>query len=223
MITSMGGPQCANPQWSPNGQTILFNSRREGSADLYLIRPDGSGLHRITDDPADEDEPRWSRDGRTIYFGSNRTGRRSAATIRPEIWKMPANGGPAVQVMKQGGTTATESVDGRYLYYAKSNHPPTAIWRVLVGGGDERPVVEGLSYPLNFVVGDKGLYFLASSDAPAKTSIDFYEFATGRRTTLLELGKAHWWGMALSPDQQSLLYSVVDSAGSNLMVVDKFR
>ena len=100
---------------------------------------------------------------------------------------------------------------------------PSAIWRVPVGGGDERPVVEGLSYSLNFVVGDKGLYFLASSDAPAKTSIDFYEFATGRRTTLLELGKEHWWGMALSPDQQSLLYSVVDSAGSNLMVVDKFR
>jgi hypothetical protein len=29
--------------------------------------------------------------------------------------------------------------------------------------------------------------------------------------------------MALSPDQHSLLYSVVDSAGSNLMRVDHFQ
>ena len=32
-ITSVGGPQCANPQWSPDGRWILFNSRREGPAD----------------------------------------------------------------------------------------------------------------------------------------------------------------------------------------------
>jgi Tol biopolymer transport system component len=215
-VTSMGGPQCSNPQWSPDGRTILFNSRRAGSADLYLMRPDGSELRRITDDPAEEFEPRWSRDGRTIYFGSNRTG-------RPQVWKMPADGGPAVQVTKQGGTTATESMDGRYLYYAKFDDSPSAIWRMPVGGGEERPVVDGLTYALNFVVGEKGLYFLAIGDSPLKTSIDFYEFATGTRRTLLKLGKEHWWGMALSPDQHSLLYSVIDAAGSNLMVVEKLR
>ena len=76
---------------------------------------------------------------------------------------------------------------------------------------------------MNFVVADKGLYFLALGDAPQKTSIDFFEFTTGKRTTVLELGKEHWWGMALLPDQHSLLYSVVDSAGSNLMLVDRFH
>jgi Tol biopolymer transport system component/DNA-binding winged helix-turn-helix (wHTH) protein len=215
-LTSTGGPQCSNPQWSPDGKMILFNSRRAGSADLYLMRPDGSEQRRITDHPAEEFEPRWSRDGRTIYFGSDRTG-------RVEVWKMPADGGPAIQVSKQGGTTAIESVDGRSLYYSKSDDSPSAIWRMPVGGGDERPVVDDLSYSLNFVVADKGLYFLAVGDGPANTSIDFYDFATGKRTTLLPLGKEHWWGMALSPDQRSVLYSVIDSSGSNLMVVDTFR
>jgi dipeptidyl aminopeptidase/acylaminoacyl peptidase len=169
----MGGPHCSNPQWSPvDGQTILFNSRREGSADLYLMRSDGSGLRRITNDPADEDEPRWSRDGRTVYFGSNRTGRH-------EVWRMPAAGGRVVQVTTHGGTTATESVDGRFLYYA-IHRAPSAIWRVPVDGGDEQPVVDGLSYQLNFVVGTRGIYFLAIGDAPNETSIDFFEFATGR-------------------------------------------
>ena len=51
-----------------------------------------------------------------------------------------------MQITKQGGQTATESPDGRYLYYAKYESSPTAIWRVPVSGGEEEPVVDGLSY-----------------------------------------------------------------------------
>ena len=215
-MTSMGGPQCANPRWSPDGQTILFNSRREGSADLYLLRPDTGELRRITDDPAEEVEPRWSRDARTIYFGSNKTG-------RFEVWKMPADGGPAVRVTKEGGLTATESPDGRFLYYAKNELSPASIWRVPVAGGEEKMMVDGLSYASNFVVADRGLYFLAAGNTPDKASIEFFDYTTAKRITLRKLGKQFWYGMALSPDRKSLLYSVVDSAGSNLMLVDNFR
>jgi Tol biopolymer transport system component len=215
-VTFVGGPQCANPRWSPDGRVILFNSRREGSADLYLLRPDTGELRRITDDPAEEVEPRWSRDGHSIYFGSNRSG-------RLEVWRMPASGGAAVRITKQGGLTATESPDGRFLYYAKDEGSPTSIWRVPVGGGEEKLMVDGLSYALNFVAGDRGLYFLAVVNASNQSSIDFFEYATGKRTTLLKLGKPYWVGMALSADQKSLLYSVIDSAGSNLMLVDNFR
>jgi hypothetical protein len=83
--------------------------------------------------------------------------------------------------------------------------------------------VDGLSYALNFVVADYGLYFLAQGDAPNKTSIDFFEFATGKRRTTFNIGKQYYVGMAVSPDQKSLLYSVIDNAGSNLMLVDNFR
>jgi len=227
-MTSMKGPLCANPRWSPDGRTILFTSRREGSQDLYLLSPDTGDVRRITDDPGEEGEPRWSRDGRSIYFGSPRTGRR-------EVWKMDAAGGPAVRITQHGGLTATESPDSRFLYYAKTAGSPTSIWQVLVGGGEEKLVVEGLSNSLNFVVANRGLFFLAvrnSTPGPLTqvfdrarqaTSIDFFEFATGKRTTLFVVGKQAWGGMALSPDQRSLVYSVIDSAGSNLMLVENFQ
>ncbi len=83
--------------------------------------------------------------------------------------------------------------------------------------------MDGLSYASNFVVADRGVYFLAVGDRPYQTSIDFFEFATGKRKTLLKLGKQYWYGMALSPDRKSLLYSVIDNAGGNLMLVEKFR
>jgi Tol biopolymer transport system component len=172
-VTSMGGPLCSNPRWSPDGLTILLNAHREGSSDLYLLRPDSGDLRRITDHPAEELEARWSRDGRTIYFGSNRTG-------RFEVWKMPAAGGASVRITQGGGMTATESPDGRFLYYAKHDAQPTEIWRVPVSGGEERSVVDGVSYSVNFVVANRGLYFVAVGDAPHKTSIDFFDSTTGR-------------------------------------------
>ncbi len=215
-LTSIGGARCSNPRWSPDGQTILFDSDREGSVDLYLLRPDTRELRRLTDDPADEVEPRWSRDGRWIYFGSNRTGRH-------EVWKMPASGGEHVQITQQGGLTATESPDGRFLYYAKRGNPPNSIWRVPVAGGEEVSVVDGLSYSANFVVADRGIYFVAVGQSPEHTSIDFVEYGTGVRTTIVKLGKLAWYGAALSPDQRTLLYSTIERVGSNLMLIDGFR
>jgi Tol biopolymer transport system component len=214
-VTTTGGPLCSNPQWSRDGRTILLSSRREGPGDLYLLWPDSGELRRLTDHPAEDGEARWSRDGRTVYFASLRTG-------RFEGWKMPAGGGDAIRVTPNGGMTPVESPDGRFLYYAKDLNSPTSIWRMQVGGGEETKVVDGLSYSINFVVADRGLYFVAVGEAPHKTSLDFYEFATGKRTTLLDIGKQWWMGMALAPDQRSILFPTVDSAGSNLMLVDQF-
>ena len=45
-----------NPAWSADGKWIVFTSEREGSADLYRMRPDGTGVERLTDDPAYDDQ-----------------------------------------------------------------------------------------------------------------------------------------------------------------------
>ena len=61
-----------NPVWSPDGQWIVFTSERNGSADLYRMRPDGSGLERLTDDPAYDDQATLSPDGNRIAFVTTR-------------------------------------------------------------------------------------------------------------------------------------------------------
>ena len=49
----VGGPALdMNPSLSPDGASILFTSRRQGSADIYRVRTDGSRLERLTDHPA---------------------------------------------------------------------------------------------------------------------------------------------------------------------------
>ncbi len=66
-----------NPVWSPDGKWIAFTSERNGSADLYRMRTDGSGLERLTDDPAFDDQAAFSPDGTQIVFVTTRAGGRA--------------------------------------------------------------------------------------------------------------------------------------------------
>ena len=56
-----------------------------------------------------------------------------------------------------------------------------------------------------------------------KTTIDFLDFKTGRRTTIAHLDKGGSVGLALSPDERYLLYPVVDSLSRNLRLVEKIE
>jgi Tol biopolymer transport system component len=61
-----------NPAWSPDGQWIVFTSERNGSADLYRVKPDGTGLQRLTTNRAYEDQADVSPDGQKLAFVTTR-------------------------------------------------------------------------------------------------------------------------------------------------------
>jgi dipeptidyl aminopeptidase/acylaminoacyl peptidase len=57
--------------WSPDGRSILFTSHRDhldNYTDIYVMRPDGSGVKRLTHNSAYT--PAWSPDGRHIVFSA---------------------------------------------------------------------------------------------------------------------------------------------------------
>ena len=59
------------PRWSPDGKVILFESSLVYEADLYTIRPDGTGLTNLTNTPdIGEGYADWSPDGSRIVFTS---------------------------------------------------------------------------------------------------------------------------------------------------------
>src|SRR5438105_648103 len=45
-----------SPAYSPDGKWVVFTAERGGLSDIYRIHPDGTGLERLTDDPAFDDQ-----------------------------------------------------------------------------------------------------------------------------------------------------------------------
>ena len=84
------------PRWSPDRSTILFHDSvfsdagdADGTSNVYVVRPDGTELRRLTDDDISV-WPRWSRDGRIIFIRWT-----SADHDRYEVWRMDADGSGA--------------------------------------------------------------------------------------------------------------------------------
>ena len=201
-----------NPRWSPDGKKILFNSG-ETQSDIYTIEVENGTFQRLTDTPDGELETRWSRDGKWIFYSCDKTG-------RFEIYRMPVKGeqwSAPVQITHGGGLNPVESRDGLFLYYAKDGSSPGSIWKVPAAGGKEIKVLDGLSYSLNFAVADAGIYFLSLGEKPETSILELYDPRGGTRTRLLTIDKGWFYGMALSPDQHHLCYTVMDRQGSGLM------
>ena len=64
----------AQPDWSPDGKRLVFQSYRDGTFQIWTVGADGAGLTQHTRGPFDCREPRFSPDGKSIAFGSDRTG-----------------------------------------------------------------------------------------------------------------------------------------------------
>jgi TolB protein len=72
-----------NPVFSRDGKQILFAMTPVGESaqEIFVMNADGSGLRRITRNPAIDTSPTWSPSGTRIAFVSTRAGRQQIYTM----------------------------------------------------------------------------------------------------------------------------------------------
>lgn len=83
------------PDWSPRSSRIAFRfvSATTENSDIWIVKPDGSGLIRITDDPGWEGEPSWSPDGTRIVYSACSDPASSLQECRRDIFAVDISSG----------------------------------------------------------------------------------------------------------------------------------
>ena len=113
-----------NPQLSSDGKTIVFDSIEGFQEDVFLVRADGNGLRRLTDDGFKDRAPRWSADGKHIVFLSDRSG-------QYDVWRMNPDGSGLERVSFLKGERWAQaplwSPDGNRILVNRSTGPPLVI------------------------------------------------------------------------------------------------
>ncbi len=131
------------PAWSPDGNELLFVSRRDGNREIYRISLDaalaGQPPTNLTRHRADDWTPSWSPDGQFIAFSSMRDG-------DWDIYVMRADGSEVVQLTDDPAPDISPdwSPDGQRIVFASKR---SGNWDLYIMNRDGSEVVRITDHP----------------------------------------------------------------------------
>jgi Tol biopolymer transport system component len=98
------------PAWSPSGDRIAFTRNQDGEYDLFVVRPDGTELKRLTNSPGNDAHGAWSPDGKFLLWSSSRSGFKDEAPLydnSPQPYS-------EIFIMNADGSSQRSLTDNRY-------------------------------------------------------------------------------------------------------------
>jgi Tol biopolymer transport system component len=124
--------------WSPDGRKLAFVRLHAGlGTPIYVVNPDGTGLLRLTRNPALDADPAWSPDGRKLAFARDRDG-------NSEIYVMNADGSGQRNLTRNPALDADPawSPDGRKLAFVSNRDASYGVYVMNADGSGQRRLVQ---------------------------------------------------------------------------------
>jgi hypothetical protein len=222
-LTSFDGGYVASPRWSPDGTQITFSAMQRNSYSIFTIDASGGAPRKIAE-PAWSSS--WSHDGKWLYY--------SLPVHRAsQVFKVPSAGGsptmvvevpiPKTKEVRPGqtekesgweiGNMPTESRDGRLLFLKAFE----GVWKFPLDGGRPELLVR-IPWYTPYAVSSDGLFFHGEA-APTTNSraLLHYRFADGAIREVVNRGPRPAMGLAVSPDDNTVLVSQLDRDLSTLV------
>ena len=185
-----------NPEPSPDGEWIVFDSHGSTQEDIFIIKSDGTGLRQLTNDAYKDRAPRWSPDGKQIAFFSDRLGKYTG-------WVINADGGNLRQATEPVEQTWAQlpvwSPDGENLLFNRSFSLPVILDNSKPYLSQTPQILETKNAPERWVMmsdwspdGEK-LAGYAVSGSAGEAGIFTYSFETRRYEKMSNFGVVPVW------------------------------
>jgi dipeptidyl aminopeptidase/acylaminoacyl peptidase len=124
-----------SPAWSPDGRWIAFLSGQKVGSGIFLIHPDGTGLHAIGNRHLElgANPPAWSPDGRTLVYT------RQTANGQ-QLWAIGMDGTHARALVRvRSAGQPSFAPDGRHIAFtAFDARSRSGIWVAAADGSGAR-------------------------------------------------------------------------------------
>jgi Tol biopolymer transport system component len=127
------------PRFSADGRTVVFQSFRTGSFDIWSVPASGGEATPLTSGPADDREPAWYPDGRRIAFSSDRSG-------NLDIWRLDIGSRELAPLTSDAADDYWPAVspDGQHLAFVSDRSGLPAVYvQALAEAGSPARIVAG--------------------------------------------------------------------------------
>jgi len=123
---------CRQPNWSPDGQRILYQTLSDGQWDIWVMDSDGANPHQLTSGAGDKTDASFSPDGQWIVFSAD-----SPTIMYANLFMVPVSSGEAKRVTNFNGYDGAPSwsPNGTQIVFESSSGDPedgsgTTIWMI---------------------------------------------------------------------------------------------
>jgi len=153
-ITTLSADYIESPTWSPDGGRIAFQANVGDESGIFVMRSDGSGLHRLTRRLADYGGPAWMSGGAQVVYLTLVGG-------VWQIWRADADGSPNERPLDTRGWAGVRSAGGGILALHDGDG---GVWRL---GSAPALVAPGVSvrHSLDWCVGGGGVVYIDRAQA----------------------------------------------------------
>lgn len=216
----------ADPQWSPDGNSIAFAGFSENASfsDLYTLDLRTAALKQLTSNNFSDKEPVYNADGNRIFYTTDESPLPDAAFGILHVAAIAAGGGKPVYFTEDEASTIHPglSADGKSLYLVKINEASGrhSLWEYELDGKPKRDLTERKFARIHRYVhfaGGTQLVLWAQEEPEQQDGIFILDLKSGAARSLPDpdLPKRT---PAVSPNQNLIAFISPASRGAHLFV-----
>jgi DNA-binding winged helix-turn-helix (wHTH) protein/Tol biopolymer transport system component len=192
-------------RWSADDRYLMFHSFNS----VYRYDLDTHRYRKISPDDIYADVVGWSyRDNNKVYVRSDVDGQFN-------IWLLDLTTKQMEKITEEGGFSANESRDGRFLYYTKELK--NGLWRLDSGSGEHQmlsgnfPRENHLSW---YLLGDNVYHLYANQKPPG---LHVWLLNDNSQQQLWQMPVAHFGSFALSSHDKSTVWGLLSQGQWDIM------